>query len=223
MCHHCTKKKPEVHKLKKIGLGGDWIPSWAVCLTWFSQECTTANDSCSLSSLYTSAFNVLLRTNKSRYPLAINIFEFPDDDVHLILLKSHFNACLECQGTVLRKLKFKSVHAKSIIFGGKMYTNWDSNSLPHACESFALTTALYVLSSLQWNVALLLRLQPVTERKLNSTWTDVDNLEVGRQWVYGIKCWCQQFQASYRRDRQIKLRDKHKNFLLYIYIDMHWL
>ena len=46
---------------------------------------------------------------KSRYLLAINIFEF-SDDVHLISLKSRLDACLEyeleCQVTVLWKLKF---------------------------------------------------------------------------------------------------------------------
>jgi len=39
---------------------------------------------------------------ESRYPLAINIFKFPYD-VHLISLKSHFDACWECQVTVLKK------------------------------------------------------------------------------------------------------------------------
>ena len=38
-------------------------------------------------------------THKSRYPLAINIFKFPDD-VHLFSLMSCFDACLECQVTV---------------------------------------------------------------------------------------------------------------------------
>jgi len=49
--------------------------------------------------------------NESRYPLAITIVEFPDD-VHLISLKFHFDACLECQVTVLSKLGFKKCVCK---------------------------------------------------------------------------------------------------------------
>ena len=128
------------------------------------------------------------------------MFKFPDD-VHLLSLKSSVDVCLECQVTVLWKLKFENMYAKSIIFGKKMNTNWDSNPLPHAWESGALPTGPYVLcgSKFQWNVALLL--QPTAERKLNATWTGGDKLEVGRQWVYGVKqlkCQCWQFQASYR-------------------------
>ena len=63
-------------------------------------------NSCSPTSPYTSAFNALQWMNKSSYQLAINIFEFPDD-VHLISLKSRFDACLECQVTVLSKLNLK--------------------------------------------------------------------------------------------------------------------
>ena len=60
------------------------------------------------------------RTTKSRYPLAINIFKFPDD-VRLILLKSRFDAHLECQVTVVSKLNFKkqNVCAKSLDFQEK--------------------------------------------------------------------------------------------------------
>jgi len=60
--------------------------------------------------------------NKSSYQLATNIFEFPDD-VRSILLKSHFDACLECQVTVLSKLNLKkNVYAKSINFRKKIYS-----------------------------------------------------------------------------------------------------
>ena len=45
--------------------------------------------------------------------------EFPDD-VRLISLKSRFDACLECQGTVLSKLNFK----KSVCKKG-VYKQWN--------------------------------------------------------------------------------------------------
>ena len=72
---------------------------------WFWQECTTA------------------RTNESRYPLAISIVEFPND-VRLILHKSRFDVCLECQVTVLSKLDFKNVYEKVSIFRKKVFTSW---------------------------------------------------------------------------------------------------
>ena len=68
-------KKPRSRKWKhwfRRGLN----PQLSCLSTQFWQKCTTPNDSCSLSSLYTSVFNALYGTNKSRYPLAINIFEF---------------------------------------------------------------------------------------------------------------------------------------------------
>jgi len=87
---------------------------------------------------------------------------------------------------------------------------------------FALTTALYVLCGLQWNVALLLRLQPIAERKLNTVCTGGDKLEVGKQWVYGVKqlkCRCWQFQASYWRDGQSE-RQTQKLSFIYIEIEI---
>ena len=60
-----------------------------------------------------------------------------------LYLPSCFDACLDCWNAKWQ-LKFKKyVYARSIIFGKKkLYTNWDLNSLPHAWESVALTTAL---------------------------------------------------------------------------------
>ena len=76
-----------------------------------------------------------------------------------------------------------------------------------------------MLCGLQWNVALLLRLQPVAERKLNAACTGDDKLEVGKQWVYSVKqlnCRCQQFQVSYRRDGQ-SMRHTKTFFYILVY------
>jgi len=52
--------------------------------------------------------------NESSYHLAITIVEFPDG-VRLILLKSRFDACLECQGTVLSKLNLKKMCMQKVL------------------------------------------------------------------------------------------------------------
>ena len=61
--------------------------------------------------------------NESRYPLAITIVKF-SDDVHLILLKSHFDVCLECQVTVLEAGLEKTCMQRVLIFEKKVYTSW---------------------------------------------------------------------------------------------------
>ena len=146
--------------------------------------------------------------------------------MHLISFKSRFDAHFECQVTVLWKLKLKKhVYAKSISFK-KIFLHQLGFEFPtSSLESVALRTVPYVLCSFQWNVALLLRLQPATECKLNDSinvaWTGGDKLEVGSQWVYGVwqlKCRCWQFQSSYRRDRQSE-RQTQKLSIIYIYIE----
>ena len=110
-CNHWRENL--VQKLKKAGIE----PTAELvnhCLSmWFWQECTTT------VPYLTSTFNALPRTNKSRYPLAMIIIKFTDG-MHLISLKSCFDACLECQVTVLSKLNFKKV----LIFGKKVFTSW---------------------------------------------------------------------------------------------------
>ena len=63
--------------------------------------------------------------NKSRYPLAITIVEFPDD-MRLISLKSRFDAYLECQVTVLSKLAFKNTCMQKVLIfeKKKVVTSW---------------------------------------------------------------------------------------------------
>jgi len=142
---------------------------------------------------------------ESRYPLAITIVKFPDD-VCLILLKSHFNACLECQIKVLLKLNLKNLYTKSIDFQKKKIF------LPAIFEP--ATSWMQVSCSTHWAIVLwfsmeccssfpLLRLQLTAECKLISTLTCSDKLEVGRWLSNGVTqliCWCRHSQASYQHD-----------------------
>ena len=111
----------------------------------------------------------------------------------------------------------KNVHAKSIIFKKKIVHQLGFE-LPtsYLRVSCSINCTIYVPCGLQRNVALLLRLQPVAERKLNAVWTGGDKLEVGRQWVYGVKqlkCRCRQFQASYRCYRQSERQTQKLSFI----------
>ena len=110
-CNHWRENL--VQKLKKgsARLGLNPLLSWltTVCLCGFDRNAP---------QLFPT-FNALQRTNKSRYPLAMIIIKFTDG-MHLISLKSCFDACLECQVTVLSKLNFKKV----LIFGKKVFTSW---------------------------------------------------------------------------------------------------
>ena len=89
--------------------------------------------------------------NESRYPFAITIVEFLDD-MHLILLKSRFDVCSECQVTVLSKLDFKKVFVKRIDFRGKNVHQLDLNPRPPECKSAALPIELYDCG-FRWNAA----------------------------------------------------------------------
>ena len=113
--------------------------------------------------------------------------------MHLISLKSHFIACLECQVTVLSKLNFKKTcMQKVLIFEKKSVHHLDSNPRPE-CKSVSLPIEPYGCG-FRWNFALLLHLQP--ERNLITTLTHGDKLEV---WVYDVRqsiCRCWQLQAS---------------------------
>ena len=83
-------------------------------------------------------FHCAVIKNENSYQLAINIFKFPDD-VRLISLKSRFDACLECQVTVLSKLSFKKRACKKYWFSKKKICSpWDLNPRPPECKSVAL-------------------------------------------------------------------------------------
>ena len=105
--------------------------------------------SCFWSSLYTSAFNALWKTNESRYAVEITMVEFPDD-VHLILCKSRFDACLECQATMLSKLSFKKRVCKKYWFLEKKI--WiQTHDLLNPSQLFYPMSYMYC--GCQWNVA----------------------------------------------------------------------
>ena len=174
--------------------------------------------SCSLSSLSACAFNALLRTNKSRYPLTINIVEFRDG-VQLILLKSCFDECLECQVTVLSKLDFLKHVCKSIDFQKKSVHHLNSNLQPLERKSAVLPIKLHICCGFQWNVARVFSTSSAAECNLITTLTHGDKFEVGGWSVHGVRqliCWCWQSQASYRRDGW---SDRWMAIQLYIYID----
>ena len=95
--------------------------------------------SCSLPSLYTGA----VKSEQKQISISNHQIEFPAG-VRLILLKSHFDACLECQVTVLSKLNFKKRACKSMIFK-KFVCQLDSNLWPPECKSIALPIELCVL------------------------------------------------------------------------------
>ena len=110
------------------------------------------NHSCSLSSLYTSVLNVLLKKKKkqSRYPLAINITKFPDD-VRLISLKSCFNVCLECQVIVLSKMNFFLMYIQKEWFSKKKSVH-QFKICNHLNASQLHYPLSYLCCGFQWNV-----------------------------------------------------------------------
>ena len=143
--------------------------------------------------------------NKSRYHLAINIIEFPDD-MRLILLKSCSNACLECQVTVA-ELKKKHMYAKSIDFQKKICS--PAGFKPAISWMQVSHTTHWAIGAVVFNGMLLefsplLHLQPAAECNLITTLPHSDKLEVGRWWVCGVwQLICQfwQSQTSYWCDR----------------------
>ena len=147
------------------------------------------------------------------------MFEFPDE-VRLILLKSLFDACLECQVTVVSKLNFKKRVCKKYWFsrkknfspaGFKPATSWMQVS---CTNHWAISAAVFDGMLLEFSPPLCL--QPAAERNLITAFTRSDNLEVGGWWIYYTKqlIWqCRQSQVSYRRDRQT---DGRIAFQLYI-------
>ena len=106
----CSKK---VLKLKKMcGLGENWTCSWDGWPLFIYMVLTGMHNSCSLYSLYPTAFNGLQR---SRYRFTVNIIT---DDVHLIFPKSHLKVRLDCQVTMISKLPkmcFKKYFRKKFI------------------------------------------------------------------------------------------------------------
>ena len=123
------------------------------CLsTWFWQECTTV----CLCGFYRNVPQLMTAVPclpstpvpsmrcKGQIPLAINIFKFPDD-MHLILLKSCFDVCLECQVTVLSKLNSKKRVFKKYWYSKKSVHQLDSSPQPPECKSVALPNELSVL------------------------------------------------------------------------------
>ena len=131
--------------------------------------------------------------------LAINIFEFPDD-VRLISFKSRFDACLECQVTVLLKLNFKKCVCKTYWFSKKRSVHQlDSNPRPLECKSVALPIEPYAYG-FRWNVARVFSTSsPSTRCKTQAGHRD-GKLEGWGWWVYydlrQLIWQCQQSQVS---------------------------
>ena len=69
-----------------------------------------------------------------------------------ISLKSRFDACLQCEVTVLSKLNLKNVFAKVLILKKKSVHHLDSNPRPPECKSVALAIEPYGCG-FRWNVA----------------------------------------------------------------------
>ena len=152
--------------------------------------------SCFLSSLCTCVFNVLWRTNESRYQLAISIVKFPGD-VRLILLKSRFDACLEFQVTMLSKLDLKRACKKYWFSKKKVFHQLDSNPQPSQLL-YPLSYMAVVFNRMFLDFSPVLLLQPTAECKLITALTHGDKLEVGGWWVYGVRqlIWrCRQSQV----------------------------
>ena len=145
------------------------------------------------------------------------MFEFPDE-VRLILLKSLFDACLECQVTVVSKLNFKKRVCKKYWFLEKKKncsptefepaTSW----MQVSCTThWAISVAVFDGMLLEFSP--LLHLQPAAEHNLITTFT---RSEVGGWWVYDVRqliCQCRQSQVSYWSDGRT---DRRTAFQLYI-------
>jgi len=102
-----------------------------------------------------------------------------------ILLKSRFDACLECKVTVLvlSKLNSKKHVCKSIdIQKNNLFTTWiRTRNLLYASPSCSTDWAVFDGMLLEFSP--LLYLQAAVERRLITTFTLSDKLEGGRWWV----------------------------------------
>jgi len=103
--------------------------------------------------------------------------------VRSISLKSRFNACFECEVTVLSKLNSKKRVCISIDIQKKNVHHLDSDPRPPECKSVALPIEPYGCG-FQWNVAQVFSTssscQAAVERKLIPAFTRGDKLEGGR-------------------------------------------
>ena len=106
--------------------------------------------------------------------------------MHLILLCFHFDACLECQVTVISKLNFKkNVNAKHMIFKKKSVTSWIwTRDLLNASQLHYPSS--YLCCGFQWNVARVFFLQLAAEYELITALTRGDKLEVGGWFAYDV-------------------------------------
>ena len=89
-----------------------------------------------------------------------------------ISLKSHFDASLECEVTVLSKLISKKRVCKSIDI--QKNTNLNASQLHYQLSHMAV-----VFDGMLLKFSPILRLQPAAERNLITAFTHGDKLEVG--------------------------------------------
>ena len=101
-----------------------------------------------------------------------------------ISLKSRFDACLECEVTMLSKLISKKRFCKSIDIQKKrekLFTTWiRTHDLLNASQlHYRLNHMAVVFDGMLLEFSPLLRLQPAAERNLVTAFTHSDKLEVG--------------------------------------------
>ena len=137
------------------------------------------------------------------------------------MLKSHFNAFLECQVTVSTKLKQKKNKkknkqtSKKNMLACKNYEFWKKKSslgfwtptlwMQVSCTTYRTFCAV-VLNGMLLDFSPLLCPQPAAGHKLITVLSCSDKLKAGEWYFFfGIKqliCQFQQFQESYQHDRQ---------------------
>ena len=186
MCHKNILQKETFWLTRGLNPQSSWLTT--VCLCSFDRNVPhTENDSCSLSSLYTSAFNIM------------------NEPKQLSISNQH-----------IRVPKWRAFNFAQVlfwcVFGMPSNSAIKAGLKKHACKKYwflkkkcspvgfePATSWMQVSCSTHWAIWLwflveffpLHRLQPATERKLATTLTCDDKLE---GWVYGVRqltwqCW----------------------------------
>ena len=123
---------------KRFGLG--WELRWltTVCLRGFDRK---------VQQLFTlhQRLQRTLKNEQKQLSISNHHSQVPRWRA-LVSLKSCFDACLECQVTLISKLNFKkNVHAEYWFLKKKSVHQLDSNLRPPECKSVALPIELLVL------------------------------------------------------------------------------
>ena len=139
------------------------------------------------------------------------MFKFPDE-VHSILLKSHFNACLESQKRVCKMYWFsekKSIH------------QLDSNPQPPECKSVALPIEPYGCG-FRWNVARVFstsssstRCRTQSDHRIHSQWQTSWSRRMMGLWCEAVDM----LVSAVPGELTAWWTDRRTAFQLYIYIN----